>query len=60
MVSALLMLMLGVLVLVFGDEDHQITGASALLIALINAATAVGQWPELKATEGPADRELPS
>lgn len=59
-VSALLMLVFGVLVLVFGDEGKQITGACALLIALINAAMAIGQWPELKASEDPADRELPS
>ncbi len=60
--SAVLMLVLGVLVLVFafGSRDQQVIGAAALLIASFHAATAVGQWPDLEAAEGSADREPPS
>ena len=54
------MLVFGLLVFVFGNQDQQVIGAGALMIALFNAAMAVGQWPELKATEGSADGELPS
>jgi hypothetical protein len=54
------MVVSGVLVFVFGDQDQQIIGAGALFLALINAGMAIGQWSELKATERPADRELPS
>jgi len=54
------MVSFGVLVLAFADQDRQIVGAGALLIALIHAAMAVGQWPELKAEPGPAHRERPS
>jgi hypothetical protein len=50
----------GVLVLILGDEDQQIIGAGALLIALIHAGMAVGQWPELRGEAGQADRERPS
>ena len=59
-VSAVVMVVFGVLVLAFGDQDQQITGAVALLLALFNGAMAVGQWPELKATRRSADRELPT
>jgi hypothetical protein len=54
------MLVFGALVLVFGDEEIQIIGAFALFVALINAAMAIGQWPELKAAQKRPDRELPS
>ncbi len=58
--SAIVMVVFGVLVFVFGDEDEQIIGGVAFLIALGNAGMAVGQWPELRAARGRADRELPS
>jgi hypothetical protein len=54
------MVVLGVLVFVFGDQDQQITGAVALLLALFNGAMAIGQWPELKANGRSTDREFPS
>jgi hypothetical protein len=53
------MLVLGVFVFAFGDQDQQVVGAGALSLALFNAAMAIGQRSELKTTDGPEDRELP-
>lgn len=50
-VSALVMVIFGTVVLLVGDHDHQIIGAGAFFIALINASMAIGQWTELKSTK---------
>jgi hypothetical protein len=54
------MLVFGALVLVVGDDSQRIIGVGALFIALINAALAIGQWPELKAAEKRPGHERPS
>jgi len=43
------MVVFGALVFVFGDENDQVIGGVAFIIALANAGMAVGQWPELRA-----------
>ncbi|SFO00947.1 hypothetical protein SAMN05660359_00928 [Geodermatophilus obscurus] len=58
--AALLMVVFGVLVFVFGDQDEQVIGGAAFLIALVNAGMAVGQWPEVRAARRRTDPGLPS
>ncbi|MGY1620923.1 hypothetical protein ACI789_01855 [Geodermatophilus sp. SYSU D00965] len=56
-VAAALMVGLAVVVFTSGDDDQQIIGAGAALVAVVNAGMAVGQWRELRAAGGSSDSE---
>ncbi len=56
-ITALFMVVFGLLLMVHGDNDQQILAAGAFLVAFINAAMAIGPWQELRAAKPPAQRD---
>ncbi len=59
MVTGLYLLTFGLLALLYGDKALQILGIAALLIAVIYAATAVGQWDDRRSPKPLTDRQPP-